>query len=78
MLLLNSSCFLRRFYSEGDSLCHHECEYGSPSYGEILKIAETKPGRCSELSMLFGAMLSSLGLKDEKAQLSKNYNYIND
>jgi Transglutaminase-like superfamily len=38
-------------------------EYAFPRYGEILKIAETKSGRCSEWSMLFGALLSSLGIK---------------
>jgi peptide-N4-(N-acetyl-beta-glucosaminyl)asparagine amidase len=38
-------------------------EYAFPRYGEILKIAEAKTGRCSEWSMLFGAMLSSLGIK---------------
>jgi len=38
-------------------------EYAFPRHGEILKIAETKTGRCSEWSMLFGAMLSSLGIK---------------
>jgi peptide-N4-(N-acetyl-beta-glucosaminyl)asparagine amidase len=38
-------------------------EYIFPRYGEILKIAETKTGRCSEWSMLFGAMLSSLEIK---------------
>jgi hypothetical protein len=38
----------------------NSCNY---EYGEILKIAETKTGRCSEWSMLFGAMLSSLGIK---------------
>jgi peptide-N4-(N-acetyl-beta-glucosaminyl)asparagine amidase len=38
-------------------------EYAFPRYGEILKIAETKTGRCSEWSMLFGAILSSLGIK---------------
>ncbi len=41
--------------------CNYECAF--PRYGEILKIAETKTGRCSEWSMLFGAMLSSLGIK---------------
>jgi hypothetical protein len=40
-------------------------EYTFPRYGEILKIAETRAGRCSEWSMLFGAMLSSLGMKTE-------------
>ena len=38
-------------------------EYAFPRYAEIVKIAETKTGRCSEWSMLFGAMLSSLGIK---------------
>jgi peptide-N4-(N-acetyl-beta-glucosaminyl)asparagine amidase len=41
--------------------CNHE--HAFPRYGEILKIAETKTGRCSEWSMLFGAILSSLGIK---------------
>ena len=43
------------------SIC--KCEYAFSRYGEILKIAETKTGRCSEWSMLFGAILSSLGIK---------------
>jgi hypothetical protein len=42
----------------------HRCnkcgyEYTFPRYGEILKIAEIKTGRCSEWSMLFGAMMNS-------------------
>ncbi len=41
--------------------CSHE--YAFPRYAEIVKIAETKTGRCSEWSMLFGAMLSSLGIR---------------
>jgi peptide-N4-(N-acetyl-beta-glucosaminyl)asparagine amidase len=43
------------------SIC--KCEYAFPRYGEILKIVENKTGRCSEWSMLFGAILSSLGIK---------------
>jgi peptide-N4-(N-acetyl-beta-glucosaminyl)asparagine amidase len=43
------------------SIC--KCEYAFPRYGEILKIAENETGRCSEWSMLFGAILSSLGIK---------------
>jgi peptide-N4-(N-acetyl-beta-glucosaminyl)asparagine amidase len=39
------------------------CEFAFPRYGEILKITETKTGRCSEWSFLFGALLSSLGIK---------------
>ena len=31
-----------------------------PRYGEIMKIAESRTGRCSEWSILFGAMLNSL------------------
>jgi peptide-N4-(N-acetyl-beta-glucosaminyl)asparagine amidase len=38
-------------------------KYTFPRYGEILKIAETRTGRCSEWSMLFGAMLNSLEIK---------------
>jgi peptide-N4-(N-acetyl-beta-glucosaminyl)asparagine amidase len=34
-----------------------------PRYGDILKIAETRTGRCSEWSMLFGALLNSLSIK---------------
>jgi hypothetical protein len=51
--------------AQNKSLCLQicKCEYSSPRYGEILKIAETKAGRCSERSMLFGAFLSSLGIK---------------
>jgi peptide-N4-(N-acetyl-beta-glucosaminyl)asparagine amidase len=43
------------------STCNYE--FAFPRYGEILKIAETKTGRCSEWSFLFGAMLCSLGIK---------------
>jgi transglutaminase/protease-like cytokinesis protein 3 len=34
-----------------------------PRYGDILKIAETRTGRCSEWSMLFGAILNSLSIQ---------------
>jgi hypothetical protein len=34
-----------------------------PRYGDILKIAETRTGRCSEWSMLFGALLNSLSIR---------------
>ncbi len=43
------------------STCKYE--HAFPRYGEILRIAETRTGRCSEWSMLFGAMLSSIGIK---------------
>jgi hypothetical protein len=45
--------------------CCNSCnyEYTFPRYGEILRLAETRTGRCSEWSILFGAMLSSLGMK---------------
>jgi hypothetical protein len=34
-----------------------------PRYGDILKLAETRTGRCSEWSMLFGALLNSLSIQ---------------
>ena len=34
-----------------------------PRHGDILKLAETRTGRCSEWSMLFGALLSSLSIQ---------------
>jgi peptide-N4-(N-acetyl-beta-glucosaminyl)asparagine amidase len=45
--------------------CNNNCnyEYTFPRYGEILKIAEAKTGRCSEWSMLFGAILNSIGIE---------------
>lgn len=43
----------------------HKCnkcdyEYTFPRYGKILKIAEIRTGRCSEWSMLFGAIMNAL------------------
>jgi len=38
-------------------------EYAFPRHAEILKIAEIRRGRCSEWSMLFGAMLNSLDIE---------------
>ncbi|MFZ0222523.1 MAG: transglutaminase domain-containing protein [Candidatus Nitrosopolaris sp.] len=43
----------------------HRCnkcdyEYTFPRYGDILKIAETRTGRCTEWSMLFGAIMNAL------------------
>jgi hypothetical protein len=43
------------------SNCNYE--YTFPRYGEILKIAEAKTGRCSEWSILFGAILSSIDIE---------------
>ena len=40
-------------------------EYTFPRYGEILRTAETKTGRCSEWSMFFGAMLSGADNKNK-------------
>ena len=34
-----------------------------PRYGEVLRISQTRTGRCSEWSILFGAILSSLHLQ---------------
>lgn len=33
-----------------------------PRYGEVLRISETRTGRCSEWSILFGAILNSVSL----------------
>jgi len=43
----------------------HRCnkcgyEYTFPRYGDILKIAEIRTGRCSEWSFLFGAIMNTL------------------
>jgi hypothetical protein len=43
----------------------HKCnkcgyEYTFPRYGDILKIAEIRTGRCSEWSFLFGAIMNAL------------------
>jgi hypothetical protein len=43
------------------SNCHSE--HTIPRYGNIQRIAETRKGRCSEWSMLFGAMLNSMSIK---------------
>jgi len=34
-----------------------------PRYNEVLKIAEARTGRCGEWSILFGAILSGIGIK---------------
>jgi peptide-N4-(N-acetyl-beta-glucosaminyl)asparagine amidase len=60
-IIAGDSWKVRKVEVFGCSTCNYE--YTFPRYGEILKIAETKTGRCSEWSMLFGAMLSSLGIK---------------
>jgi peptide-N4-(N-acetyl-beta-glucosaminyl)asparagine amidase len=52
---------MRKIEVFGCNTCNYK--YAFPRYSEILKIAETKTGRCSEWSMLFGAMLSSLRIK---------------
>jgi peptide-N4-(N-acetyl-beta-glucosaminyl)asparagine amidase len=46
----------------------HKCnqcsyEYSFPRYGQILKIAEARTGRCSEWSMLFGAIMNALRIE---------------
>jgi peptide-N4-(N-acetyl-beta-glucosaminyl)asparagine amidase len=60
-IIIGNSWKMRRLELFICNSCKHE--YAFPRYGEILKIAETKTGRCSEWSVLFGAMLSSLGIK---------------
>ena len=70
-----SSCnsLMRVQVIEGDSLILRKTEVytcvkcGStlifPRYVKILKIAETRVGRCSEWSILFGAILNSLSIQ---------------
>ena len=70
-----SSCnvLMRLQVIEGDSLILRKTEVytcvkcGStlifPRYVKILKIAETRVGRCSEWSILFGAILNSLSIQ---------------
>jgi hypothetical protein len=60
-IILGNSWKMRKLELFICNSCNYE--YTFPRYGEILKIVETKTGRCSEWSMLFGAMLSSLGIK---------------
>ena len=60
-IIIGNSWKMRRLELFICNSCKHE--YAFPRYGEILKIAETKTGRCSEWSVLFGAMLNSLGIK---------------
>ena len=38
-------------------------DYTFPRYGDILKIAETRTGRCSEWSMLFGGIMNALNIE---------------
>jgi peptide-N4-(N-acetyl-beta-glucosaminyl)asparagine amidase len=37
--------------------------YIFPRYGDILKITDTKTGRCSEWSMLFGGIMNALNIE---------------
>src|SRR5919199_4025733 len=60
-IIIGNSWKMRKLELFVCNSCNYE--YTFPRYAEILKIAETKTGRCSEWSMLFGAMLSSLGIK---------------
>jgi peptide-N4-(N-acetyl-beta-glucosaminyl)asparagine amidase len=46
----------------------HKCnrcsyEYSFPRYGQILKIAAARTGRCSEWSILFGAIMNALKIE---------------
>lgn len=38
-------------------------DYTFPRYGDILKIAKTRSGRCSEWSMLFGGIMNALKIE---------------
>src|SRR5919199_5578962 len=60
-IIIGNSWKMRKLELFVCNSCNYE--YAFPRYAEIVKIAETKTGRCSEWSMLFGAILSSLGIK---------------
>jgi hypothetical protein len=60
-IMKGNSWKIRKVEVFGCNTCDYK--YTFPRYGEILKIAKTKTGRCSEWSMLFGAILNSLGIK---------------
>jgi peptide-N4-(N-acetyl-beta-glucosaminyl)asparagine amidase len=60
-ILVGVSWKVRKVEVFGCNTCNYD--YTFSRYGEILRIAETKTGRCSEWSMLFGAILNSLGIK---------------
>jgi hypothetical protein len=50
-IIVGNSWKVRKVEVFGCNTCNYE--YTFPRYGEILKISETKTGRCSEWSMLF-------------------------
>jgi len=55
------SCKVRNIERYECSNCYSVRTF--PRYSNIQEIAETRTGRCSEWSMLFGAMLNSLSIK---------------
>lgn len=59
-LYLGTSWKLRNTEVHECMKCGSKCVF--PRYGEIKKIADTRIGRCSEWSMLFGAILNSLSI----------------
>ena len=60
-VLSESSWKVRSFEIYKCRICKYA--YTFPRYAEVLKVAETRTGRCSEWSMLFGAILSSLHIE---------------
>lgn len=60
-VLLGSSWKVRSFEIYNCRTCKYR--YVFPRYAEVLKVAETRTGRCTEWSMLFGAFLNSLGIE---------------
>jgi Transglutaminase-like superfamily len=60
-IIAGDSWKIRKVEVFGCNICNYK--YIFPRYGDLLKIAETKTGRCSEWSILFGAILNSLGIK---------------
>jgi|SRR5215831_16149674 len=60
-VIRGSSWKLRATEIYSCKICGYEQVF--PRYGEVQNIAMTRVGRCSEWSMLFGAILSSMGVK---------------
>jgi peptide-N4-(N-acetyl-beta-glucosaminyl)asparagine amidase len=61
VIIIGNSWKMRKVEVFKCNNCNYE--YTFPRYGQILKIAQTRTGRCSEWSMLFGAILSSLDIE---------------
>ena len=60
-VVIGGSWKLRAMETYSCNNCYYE--YSFPRYGQILKIVEARTGRCSEWSMLFGAIMNALKIE---------------